>query len=101
MTQPTPNYLQRILETGSCLERCRAYYAAVFHDDWCASNLTKNCQDCNCKPIVRVHSTPLGSILSHESAFLMTMATPPKAAYAAFPNNSGHFISIVFDGKTG
>ena len=58
MTQPTPNYLQRILETGSCLERGRAYYAAVFHDDWCASNLTKNYQDCNCKPIVRVHSTP-------------------------------------------
>jgi len=43
MTQPTPNYLQRILETGSCLERGRAYYAAAFHDDWCASNLTKNC----------------------------------------------------------
>jgi YVTN family beta-propeller protein len=25
---------------------------------WCASNLTKSCQDCNCKPTVRVHSTP-------------------------------------------
>src|SRR6202453_2484917 len=37
--------------------------------------------------------------LSHEFTFLMTMATSPKRTYAAFPNNSGHFISIVFDGK--
>jgi len=59
MTRPTPNYLQKILEMGARLEHGHVYYAAVFHDDWCASNLTWNCQDCNCKPIVRLHSTPV------------------------------------------
>jgi uncharacterized protein YchJ len=58
MTAPTPNYLQKVLESSSHLERGRVYFASVFHDDWCASNLTTNCQDCNCKPIVRVNSTP-------------------------------------------
>jgi hypothetical protein len=59
MTRPTPNYLQKILEVGSRLERGHAYCAAVFHDDSCASNLTRNNQDCNCKPIVRLHSAPV------------------------------------------
>ena len=56
MTRPAPTYLQKLLEMGSRLERGHLYYAAVFHDDWCASNLTNNCEDCNCKPIVRLHS---------------------------------------------
>jgi hypothetical protein len=59
MSRPTPNYLQKVLESGLRLERGHVYSATVFHDDWCASNLTGNCQDCNCKPIVRVNPTPL------------------------------------------
>jgi hypothetical protein len=55
MTEPTPNYLEKILRLCLPLERGHVYYAAVFHDDWCASNLTRNFQDCNCKPIVRLH----------------------------------------------
>jgi hypothetical protein len=58
MTQPTP-YLQKILEMGSRLKRGRVYYAAVLPDDSCASNLSRNCNDCNRKPIVHLHSAPV------------------------------------------
>jgi len=58
MTAPTPNYLQKVLEIGSRLERGHVYSATVLHDDWCASNLTGNRQDCNCEPIVRMNLTP-------------------------------------------
>jgi hypothetical protein len=58
MTAPAPNYLQRVLESSSHLERGRVDFASVLHDDWCASNLTGNRQDCNCEPIVRVNPTP-------------------------------------------
>ena len=59
MTEPTPNYLQKILEMGWRLECSNVYYATVFHDDWCASNLTRNCRDCNCKPIVQLQDAPV------------------------------------------
>jgi hypothetical protein len=58
MTTPTPNYLRKVLEIGSRLECGHLYFASVLHDDWCASNLTGNHQDCNCEPIVRVNATP-------------------------------------------
>ena len=57
MSVPTPHYLQKVIEIGSRLERGHLYFVSVFHDDWCASNLTGNCQDCNCEPIVRVSPT--------------------------------------------
>jgi len=59
MSEPIPNYLQKVLEIGSRLERGQAYSATVLHDDWCASNLTANRQDCNCEPLLRV--TPIRS----------------------------------------
>lgn len=58
MTAPTPNYLQKALEIGLRLERGYIYSATVLHDNWCASNLTGNHQDCNCEPIVRVNPSP-------------------------------------------
>ena len=58
MTRPTPNYLQKVLEIGSRLQRGYVYSATVLHDDWCGSNLTGNRQDCNCEPIVRVNRSP-------------------------------------------
>jgi hypothetical protein len=54
LDEPTPNYLQKVIEISSLLERGYLYSTFVFHDDWCASNLIENCQDCNCEPIVRV-----------------------------------------------
>jgi len=56
--EPTPNYLQKVIKIGSRLKRGYLYSTSVSHDDWCASNLTGNRQDCNCEPIVRVNATP-------------------------------------------
>jgi len=58
MSAPTPNYLQKVLEIGSRLERGYVYSVIVFHDDWCASELTGKRWDCNCEPIVWVNPTP-------------------------------------------
>ena len=57
MSVPTPNYLQKVIEAGSRLERGHVYSLTVFHDDWCSSNFTRNRQDCNCQPIVRMNPT--------------------------------------------
>ncbi len=59
MSAPTPNYLQKVLEISSRVEPGHVYSAAVFHDDWCASNLTGNRLDCNCEPTVQLNPSPI------------------------------------------
>jgi len=59
MSAPTPNYLQKVLEIGLLLERGHLYSATVFHDDWCASNLTGIRQDCNCEPTIEMNPEPI------------------------------------------